>query len=312
MAWWTEARFGMFIHWGLYALAARHEWVKNHEHIRDEEYQKYFDHFDPDLYDPQDWARPAKARRDEILRHHDQAPRGLLPLGLEIHRLQGDEHALRQGPAQADGRGVPGRGPPGRVSTTRSSTGTTPITPSTGSHPMFNNPEFREKAKNRDMAKYAEYLHNQVRELLTEFGHDRLPLPRLFLPGKDGKGTRRLAVGEAPEDDPRAPAEHHHQRPARPARRPGRLGFPDAGAVHAARVGHGERPASALGNLPDVFGIVGLLPRRSDMEKRPAARRHAHRHREQRRQPAAQRRADGPRHVRRPRDRAAGRASANG
>ena len=28
MAWWTEARFGMFIHWGLYAQAARHEWVK--------------------------------------------------------------------------------------------------------------------------------------------------------------------------------------------------------------------------------------------------------------------------------------------
>ena len=29
MAWWTDARFGMFIHWGLYAQAARHEWVKN-------------------------------------------------------------------------------------------------------------------------------------------------------------------------------------------------------------------------------------------------------------------------------------------
>ncbi|MEN6311411.1 MAG: alpha-L-fucosidase, partial [Acidobacteriota bacterium] len=28
MKWWTEARFGMFIHWGLYALPARHEWVK--------------------------------------------------------------------------------------------------------------------------------------------------------------------------------------------------------------------------------------------------------------------------------------------
>ena len=31
MKWWTDARFGMFIHWGLYALPARHEWVKNHE-----------------------------------------------------------------------------------------------------------------------------------------------------------------------------------------------------------------------------------------------------------------------------------------
>ncbi|MCX6577848.1 MAG: alpha-L-fucosidase, partial [Candidatus Aminicenantes bacterium] len=45
MKWWTEARFGMFIHWGLYAQAARHEWVKNREHIKDEDYQKYFDVF---------------------------------------------------------------------------------------------------------------------------------------------------------------------------------------------------------------------------------------------------------------------------
>ena len=31
LKWWTDARFGMFIHWGLYALPARHEWVKNAE-----------------------------------------------------------------------------------------------------------------------------------------------------------------------------------------------------------------------------------------------------------------------------------------
>ncbi len=33
MEWWTDARFGMFIHWGLYALPARHEWVKNAERM---------------------------------------------------------------------------------------------------------------------------------------------------------------------------------------------------------------------------------------------------------------------------------------
>ena len=60
MKWWTEARFGMFIHWGLYALPARHEWVKNRERIPDEEYQKYFEMFNPDLYDPVEWARAAK------------------------------------------------------------------------------------------------------------------------------------------------------------------------------------------------------------------------------------------------------------
>ena len=36
MAWWKDARFGMFIHWGLYALPARHEWVNNNEKMTNE------------------------------------------------------------------------------------------------------------------------------------------------------------------------------------------------------------------------------------------------------------------------------------
>jgi len=60
MKWFTDARFGIFIHWGLYALPARHEWVKNHERLTNEDYQKYFDHFDPDLFNPKEWARQAK------------------------------------------------------------------------------------------------------------------------------------------------------------------------------------------------------------------------------------------------------------
>jgi len=60
MAWWTDARFGMFIHWGLYSLAARHEWVKSRERMTNEEYQKYFDQFNPDLFNPTAWAATAK------------------------------------------------------------------------------------------------------------------------------------------------------------------------------------------------------------------------------------------------------------
>lgn len=59
--WFTDDRFGMFVHWGLYSLAARHEWVKTREKMTDEQYQVYFDHFDPDRYDPVQWARTAKA-----------------------------------------------------------------------------------------------------------------------------------------------------------------------------------------------------------------------------------------------------------
>jgi len=42
MEWWTDARFGLFIHFGLYALPARHEWVKSIEQIPETEYQRYW------------------------------------------------------------------------------------------------------------------------------------------------------------------------------------------------------------------------------------------------------------------------------
>ena len=59
-SWFSYGRFGIFIHWGLYALPARHEWVRKYEEMTDEEYHKYFKHFYPDLYKPKDWARIAK------------------------------------------------------------------------------------------------------------------------------------------------------------------------------------------------------------------------------------------------------------
>ena len=60
MQWWTDARFGMFIHWGLYSMPARHEWVKHNERLTNEQYQVYFDNFNPDLFCPKEWARMAK------------------------------------------------------------------------------------------------------------------------------------------------------------------------------------------------------------------------------------------------------------
>ena len=75
LAWWQEARFGMFIYWGLYAQASRHEWVKKRERISEEIYHKYFEMFNPDLFDPMEWARKAKAARMKYAvittRHHE-------------------------------------------------------------------------------------------------------------------------------------------------------------------------------------------------------------------------------------------------
>ena len=76
MAWWTDARFGMFIHFGLYAVLGRHEWVRSIEAISKEVYDtKYLPHFNPDLYDAKQWAKAAKAAgmRYAVLttKHHE-------------------------------------------------------------------------------------------------------------------------------------------------------------------------------------------------------------------------------------------------
>ena len=60
MQWFVNARFGMFIHWGLYAIPARGEWVRSFEEIPKEDYMKYFDEFDPVDSDPKKWAKAAK------------------------------------------------------------------------------------------------------------------------------------------------------------------------------------------------------------------------------------------------------------
>jgi alpha-L-fucosidase len=185
--WWVEARFGLFIHWGLYALPARHEWVKNRERIADADYRKYFDHFDPDLYDPKLWAKAAKAAGMKYFvittKHHEgfclwdsrytdykvtRTPYGkdLLHPMVDAFRAEG----LRVGFYHSLIDWHHPEFPVDRV------------------HPMRDNPEERARNAQRDVRKYAEYLHNQVRELLTEFGPVDLIFYDFSYPGEDGKG----------------------------------------------------------------------------------------------------------------------------
>ena len=61
MAWWKDGRFGMFIHFGLYAMLGRHEWVQHHEAISAKEYEeRYMHRFNPDLYNAKEWVAMAK------------------------------------------------------------------------------------------------------------------------------------------------------------------------------------------------------------------------------------------------------------
>ncbi len=167
--WFIQDRFGLFIHWGLYSAAARHEWVKNYERIPDAEYQKYFDHFDPDLYDPRVWAQEAKnaGMKYAVIttKHHEgfclwdsaltdyKAPntparRDLLHPFVDAFRQDGLKigfyHSLLDWHH--------------------------PDFPVDGLHPQRDDVEFRQATQGRDVRQYAAYLHGQTRELLTQFG----------------------------------------------------------------------------------------------------------------------------------------------
>jgi len=75
LAWWREAKFGMFIHWGLYSVLGRHEWVMEMEGIPAQEYGKLAKQFSPKPNAARDWARLAKQTGQKYMvmttKHHE-------------------------------------------------------------------------------------------------------------------------------------------------------------------------------------------------------------------------------------------------
>ena len=75
LKWWIEARFGMFIHWGVYAIPGRGEWILYQEHIPVEEYARLADQFNPGHYSPAEWVAIAQNAGMKYMvlttRHHD-------------------------------------------------------------------------------------------------------------------------------------------------------------------------------------------------------------------------------------------------
>ena len=189
MQWWTNDRFGMFIHWGLYALPARHEWVQKYERIPNQEYNKYFDYFNPDLYNPQKWARKAKeaGMKYAVLttKHHDgfclfdskytdfnstNTPYGkdLVKEWVDAFRAEG----LKIGFYYSL---IDWHHPHFTIDRV---------------HPMSANTdeEYAALNKGRDMSKYRAYLKNQVEEILTNYGKIDILWLDYSYPGKHGKG----------------------------------------------------------------------------------------------------------------------------
>jgi alpha-L-fucosidase len=75
MQWWHDARFGMFVHWGLYTQLGRHEWVMNRERIPVAEYEKLAATWKPKPRPAREWAKLAKAAGQKYMvmttKHHE-------------------------------------------------------------------------------------------------------------------------------------------------------------------------------------------------------------------------------------------------
>jgi alpha-L-fucosidase len=83
MTWWREARFGLFIHWGLYAIPAGEwqgrtdhaEWIMETAKIPASTYEKFVKQFNPTKFDARQWARAARRAGMKYLvitsKHHD-------------------------------------------------------------------------------------------------------------------------------------------------------------------------------------------------------------------------------------------------
>jgi alpha-L-fucosidase len=175
LAWWRHDRFGMFIHFGLYAMPARHEWVRSKEFIPNETYdKKYFPRFNPDLFDAREWARAAKKAGMKYMvlttKHHEgfcmwdskvtdykitNTPfkRDLVKEYVEACRAEG----LKVGFYFSI---IDWHHPHFTIDVTH------PLRPRGG----FTDESYAKLNEGRDMSKYREYMFAQVRELLTWYG----------------------------------------------------------------------------------------------------------------------------------------------
>lgn len=198
MAWWSHDRFGMFIHFGTYAMAARHEWVKRYERMTNEQYQPYFDLFNPDLYNPKEWAKRAKAAgmKYAVLttKHHEgfclfdtkftdykatNTPfkRDIVREFVEAFRAEGIKVGFYYSL-------LDWHHPDYTIDVLH------PQQPAKDSDTAY-----ARLNKGRDMAKYRKYMQNQITELLTRYGKIDIMWLDFSYPGNNGHGKGKEEFG---------------------------------------------------------------------------------------------------------------------
>ncbi len=169
MKWFVHDRFGMFIHFGLYSLLGRGCLVQETERFQDEEYTPYAKDFNPAPNCPREWARLAKkAGMNYVVltaKHHEgyclfdsqytdykitNSPYGkdLIREYVEACREEGLKVGLYYSLLDWHHDDYPHYG--------------------NSRHPQGNDPAFPND--DRDFDRYLTYMHNQVRELCTNYG----------------------------------------------------------------------------------------------------------------------------------------------
>lgn len=198
LQWFREAKFGLFLHYGLYSLEGRHEWLQLREKIPVATYAKLKDHFTADKFDADDITDLALAAEMRYVnlttRHHDSfclfntkqtdfnsvnspAKRDLVAelaeacrkkgLGLCLYYSHGRDWRHPHAPNNGDwgGSARPAYAPPEPAYAT---------------------------GKEHDLNKYLDFMRAQITELLTNYG----PIAAIWLDGIATPHSRKNRLGE--------------------------------------------------------------------------------------------------------------------
>ena len=167
--WFRRARFGMFIHWGLYSIPGRGEWVRSDEQMPEADYLPFFREFSAPDFDPKAWARTARAAGMQYVvmtaKHHD----GFCLFDSALTDFKSTNTPFGRDAVAEFVEAVRGEGL--KVGLYFSLIDWHhPDYPHYGDryHPMRANPAYSNE--NRDFDRYLGYLHGQVREICSNYG----------------------------------------------------------------------------------------------------------------------------------------------
>lgn len=171
MKWFVEARFGLSLHFGLYSIAGRGEWLRSTERLSIEAYQQYFDSFQPDAGCAREWARAARLAGAKYCvltaKHHDgfclwdsqltsykttntPARRDLIREYVDALRDEGIRVGIYYSLVDWHHNDYPAWGD--------------------RQHPMRHDPASVARDERCEWPRYLEYMHAQVEELLSGYG----------------------------------------------------------------------------------------------------------------------------------------------